>query len=291
MSQNRARGFALMFVSSMLVSLMGALVRLTRGMDGLSAFSTAFFRFAIGGWGVAVWFALGDRSLIPRRPFLVFIRGLIGAVAMIIYFHCIVTIGLARASILINTSPIWTAVLAPIATKERPSMRLWACVLAAFGGLYLLLVPPGGFGGVSSGDLAGLSSGIMAAVAVLVVKRLIKEESSPIIFIGLAAVGALLTLVPALKEGASHSYLAWGLLIGIGVSGALSKMLDAAAFKYISGTEGALWSVLTPAVNCVTGALAFQEPFTGRMAVGGVIVLSACGAAAVFSRAKQDAQQ
>lgn len=290
MRSNRTRGFALMAASSLMISLMSVLARLTRGMEALSAFSTSFFRFAIGGAAVAVWLMLSGRSMRPRRPFLLLIRGLLGSSAMVVYFHAIVTIGLAKASLLIYTAPIWAAVLAPLTTKESPSIRLWACVLSAFGGLYLLLLPSGGFGGVSAVDLAALGAGVLGGLAILVIKRLSAVESAPMIFLGLAAVGVLTTSVPTLNEGAAYSLPAWGLLIGIGVCGASAKILDAAAFKHISGTEGALWSMLAPAANCAAGALAFHEPFTARMAFGGAVVLAACGAAAVFGRAKQDAQ-
>ncbi len=290
MRQNRTRGFALMAASSLLISLMSVLARLTRGMEGLSAFSTSFFRFAIGGAAVAAWVFLSGRSLRPRRPLLLLIRGLLGSSAMVVYFHAIVTIGLAKASILIYTAPIWAAAFAPFATRESPSIRLWGCVLSAFGGLYLLLFPSGGFGGVSTIDAAALGAGVLGGLAILVVKRLSAVESAPMIFLGLAAVGALTTSVPALNEGAAYSTPAWGLLVGIGVCGAAAKILDAAAFRHISGTEGALWSMLAPAANCAAGALAFQETFTARMAFGSAVVLAACGAAAVFGRAKQDAQ-
>ena len=289
MRQNRTRGFALSAASALLISLMSVLTRLTRGMEGLSAFSTTFFRFAIGGAAVEGWLFLSKRPLRPRRPLLLLVRGLLGSSAMVVYFHAIVTIGLAKASILIFTAPVWAAVFAPLATRERPSIRLWACVLSAFGGLYLLLVPSGGFGGVSAIDMAALGAGVLGGLAILVVKRLSAVESAPMIFLGLAAVGALTTSVPALKEGAAYSTPAWGLLVGIGVSGAAAKILEAAAFKHISGTEGALWSMLAPMANCAAGALAFQEPFTARMALGGAVVLAACGAAAVSRTAEQDA--
>ena len=277
-------------LSALSVSFMCALTRLMRGMPGLSSYSAVFFRFLIGGAVVAVMVVRDDDSFHPNRPLLLFLRAVLGATAMIIFFQSIVEIGLAKASILIYTNPIWTALAAPIATKERPSPRLWFCLLASIGGLYLLLIPAdGGFDKISRMEIAALSAGFMAGMATLTVKRLTEDESPKMIFLGLAAVGLLTTGAKALEGGANYSLIGWALLIGIGVSGAAGKVLNSEALQRIGSAECSLWSMLTPAVNCIVAAAAFGEPITGRMAAGGAIVLAAC-AAALPNRAQPPAE-
>ena len=262
--------------SAVLVSVMAVLVRATAGLTGVTAYQTTFYRFAIG--AALVGAALAVRRSMPRPrnwPWLM-VRGGCGAAAMLIYFHSITRLGVAKGTILLYTNVIWAALLAPLLLRDRVGGRLWLAVGGAFAGIYLVLAPDGGLGAVSSDDVLALAAGLVGGVAVIGIKKARETDDTSTVFLALAACGIALTALPAVRAGVSFSPHAWALLIGIGVSGTLAKLLSDWAYRHVEGVEGAIWSMLTPVVTAVVGPVVFGEPASARGAVGSCLVVAAC---------------
>ena len=96
-----------------------------------------------------------------NRPWLIS-RGLFGGVAVAILFYLITRIGIAKATIFTYSYPIWAGLLAPFLLKDRITPGVWAAIAAAFGGLYLIIVPSQGIGAISWIDLLALSGGLLS---------------------------------------------------------------------------------------------------------------------------------
>ncbi|MBT3267583.1 DMT family transporter, partial [Candidatus Poribacteria bacterium] len=235
----RASSFAMLGGSAALISVMALLVRATAGLPGVSAYETTFFRFLIGGGLVGFTLLARRRAPAPRNYLWLGIRGLCGAGAMLIYFHSITHIGLAKGTVLLYTNVIWAALLAPLVLGDRIDRRLWASVGLAFAGVYLLLVPDGGLGGVSRGDLLALAAGLVGGIAVVAVKRVRETDDTSTVFLALAMSGVLLTVWPAARGGFGFDARAWPLLAGIGVTGTAAKLLSDSAYRYV---RGEIWS-------------------------------------------------
>ena len=195
---------------------------------------------------------------------------------MLIYFHSITRLGVAKGTILLYTNVIWAALLAPLLLRDRVGGRLWLAVGGAFAGIYLVLAPDGGLGAVSSDDVLALAAGLVGGVAVIGIKKARETDDTSTVFLALAACGIALTALPAVRAGVSFSPHAWALLIGIGVSGTLAKLLSDWAYRHVEGVEGAIWSMLTPVVTAVVGPVVFGEPASARGAVGSCLVVAAC---------------
>jgi len=267
--------------SSFVFSGMSLLVRLAKDVPGLSVYHTTFFRFLVGVVFVGVyWLGRRERVRFVNRSWLV-TRGVVGGVAVLLYFYGIVHVGLAKGTILNYTYPLWAAMMAPFILGERVSVGMWIAVLCALGGLYLLIVPSTGVGEVTYHDLLALSGGFLAGIAVLVIKRLRETDSSLSIFFSQSVFGLAMILYWTARTPMVFPAVGWVLCLGIGLVATVGQLMMTYAYKHVGGTEGSLLSLLTPVSNTILGVVLFREPLTFRAMVGGAIVLAACGYAAV----------
>jgi drug/metabolite transporter (DMT)-like permease len=266
----------MMGASAVLISVMAVLVRATTGLAGVTAYQTTFYRFAIGAVIVAMVLAARRVMPRPRNWRWLLIRGACGSGAMLIYFHSITRLGLAKGTILLYTNVIWAALLAPLLLRERVGGRLWVSVGLAFAGVYLVLAPTGGVGAISRDDALALAAGFVGGVAVVAIKKVRETDDTSTVFLALGGCGIALTAAPAVRAGASFSPQVWALFLGIGASGTLAKLLSDSAYRHVRGVEGAIWSMLTPVVNTVAGPLLFKEAVSARGAAGSCLVVAAC---------------
>jgi uncharacterized membrane protein len=162
-----------MVVAAILFALMGVLVKQASG--DFSSAELVFYRSAFGLaaiWGVIAW--RSGRLFSPlatSHGATHFWRGLSGFSALVLFFYAIGRLPLATAVTLNYTAPLFLAVLSVWWLRERHGRGLVAAVILGFVGIVLLLRPQ-----VQQQAwvpaLAGLVSGMLAAVAYVNVKQL-----------------------------------------------------------------------------------------------------------------------
>ncbi len=275
------RGVLWMLASTVMFSLMSMLVRLADLSYGINAWKTTEFRFVIGLVVVLlISFWKRDPLRFVNRRWL-FSRGFFGGAAVCIFFFSINRIGIAKAAILTYSYPLWAGLLAPLLLKDRITPGLWTALLAALAGLYLIIVPAHGLGGVSWLDLLALAGGLLSGWAILSIKKLHATDSSRAILCSQCFFGLLIVAVPAQAGGYAFPALAWIVLLGVGLCAAVAQLQMTYAYKFIGATEGSLLSMLTPVINLGLGLLCFREPVSLRALIGCAIVLVSCVYAAI----------
>lgn len=273
-----------MALSSFVFSAMSFLVRLAKEIDGVTFFDSAFFRFAVGIAVVAVYWRLSPTPIQITNWRWLALRGSVGGAAVLLYFYGIIAAGLAKGTILNYTYPIWAAILAPFLLRERVRPGLWIAVIAAFAGLYLLVVPSEGIGSVTHHDLIALAGGFLAGIAVLAIKRLRDTESSWTIFLSQSVFGLAMVGYWTAQRPFRFPVAGWVVLVSIGAVATVGQLLMTYSYKHVGGTEGSLLGLLTPVGNVIVGVTAFGEAFSARALCGGVVVLLACAYAAIPPR-------
>jgi len=270
-----------MISSAVFFSLMSVLVRVAAESQGVSAWKSAEFRFLISMalvLAISLW--LRDPLRFVNRPWLVS-RGMFGGAAASIYFYSITQIGIAKATIFTYTYPIWAGLLAPFLLKDRIKPGVWVAVSAAFGGLYLIIVPSEGLGAISWLDLLALLGGMLSGWAILSIKKLHETDTSRAILFSQCFFGLLIVEAPAVPEGYSLGMTAWMILAGTGLLATIAQLQMTHAYKFIGATEGSLLCMLTPVISVLLGMIFFHEPLTLRALFGCTIILSSCAYAAV----------
>lgn len=275
------RGALWMISSAILFSIMSAVVRVAADFQGISAWKTAEFRFLISiALVVAVSYAMRDPLRFVNLPWLVS-RGLFGGAAACIFFYSITQIGIAKATIFTYTYPVWAGLLAPFLLKDRIKPGVWAAVLAAFGGLYFIIVPPEGLGAISWLDMLALFGGLLSGWAILSIKKLHETDTSRAILFSQCFFGLIIAEPAALPQGYSFTLTAWISIAAIGLLATIAQLQMTHAYKFISATEGSLLCMLTPVINVFLGMMFFHEPVSLRALLGCIAVIASCTYVAV----------
>lgn len=163
-----------MLVAGASFAAMGVFVKL--GAQWFSSEELVFYRSVFGLVVISVavlwWHGREAREHLFGAHFLKHLsRGLVGFIALMLFFYSLTRLPLAAAITLNYTSPLFLALVMPFLLKERPSLLQYLSVLLGFVGVVLLLRPWQPGGDVVAG-LAGLASGLFAAWAYVHVRQL-----------------------------------------------------------------------------------------------------------------------
>ena len=217
---------------------------------------------------------------------LVFWRGFVATVLLVMYFYAIAMIPLAAAVTLNYTSPLFLALLLVLWVGE-PVRRGFHLVLAVgFIGVMLLLQPTLERG-QWLGALFGLGSGIISSVAYLNVRRLGElgepEWRTVFYFSALSAVGGLPWLLSA---GPFHAIdlRGWLLLLGIGAFGVLAQLCMTAAYKRGKTLTSASLAYSTVVFSSIFGMLLWAESLSWPSGLGVALIIASGVAATALSR-------
>ncbi len=272
-----------MLVAAALFALMSVLVK-----HASSTFSPAelvFYRSAFG--LVAIWVVIAARHRRLLAPLATphlkahFWRGLSGFAALVLFFYALSRLPLATAVTLNYTAPLFLAALSAWWLRERHRRGIIGAVLLGFAGIVLLLRPQ-----VQGQDwlpaLAGLVSGMLAAVAYVNVKQLgrLGESEWRVVFYFtlIATVGGATWMAVA----GFHTPQAgdWPWLIGIGVTATVAQLaLTRAYHRGRTLLVGSL-AYTTVGFSALYGVLLFGETLP-LLAWIGMAVVAAAGVWAV----------
>jgi drug/metabolite transporter (DMT)-like permease len=272
-----------MLVAAALFALMSVLVK--HASAHFSPAELVFYRSAFG--LVAIWSVIAIRH---RRPWALLAtpnfkahvwRGLSGFAALVLFFYALSQLPLATAVTLNYTAPLFLAALSAWWLREHHGRGLNGAVLLGFVGIVLLLRPQvEGQAWVPA--LAGLVSGMLAAVAYVNVKQLGKlgepEWRVVFYFTLLSTVGGVVWMTFAGFHPPKTSDWPW--LIGIGVTATVAQLaLTRAYHRGRTLTVGSL-AYTTVGFSAVYGVVLFGERLP-LLAWIGMAVVAAAGVWAV----------
>ena len=190
-------GTTLFIVSTVCFSAMHAVVRHLGVVEDMHAFVIAFWRCLIGGGALFLW-ALTRGTPVPnaRAAGLICVRAAINTGAMLAFFAALAMTELATVTALNFTAPLFTTLGAWAFLGERLRARRITALAIGFVGVLIVIRP--GFETIGLGPVLTLTSAVLWAVAMLVIKHLTASVDSVSITAYSGLIMAAMTLVPAL---------------------------------------------------------------------------------------------
>lgn len=163
----------------------------------------------------------GWKKLWPQRPGLVALRVGFACVELFLAFYAFRHLSLAESYALFFTMPLWVALLAALLLGEHLHRRQIIAIIIGFTGVLIANYRPEGLSALGLGQLAGLGAALLAALGLIIMRRIGKSENGTnvllFLFGGLALFNALTLGEPvALNQQQLGLILLAGLVMATG---------------------------------------------------------------------------
>ena len=227
-------GMAMMVLSTACLAAMYVGIRSVPG--GMHPFQIVFLRNLFGLCFLLAWHARSLASLYRTAQLKTHgLRSVLNVAAMMMFFSAVVVTPLVDVSALAFTAPLFASLLAVPLLGERFHWYRAAALAVGFAGTLLVLRP--GLNAISGGHLLLLGSASVWGVALMVIKKLTRNDSSATVTVYSGTFMTPITLVAAsfYWQWPSLEQLLWTALIAaLGTVGQISlaqsfRMADASA--------------------------------------------------------------
>lgn len=261
-----ALSFSLM---SLTVKMAGQRIPVMELVFARAAVVTALAGIDLGRRRVPLW----DR-LAP----LLLARGLVGFVALSLFYYSVVHLPLAEATVLHFTNPVFTAVIAALFLREALRPREFALALASLAGVVVMVRPAGLLGaGPPLPPLAvasSLAASLLAAVAYVIVRHMRRLDAMLIVFhfAAISVIGAAPLMLPSfvMPRGVD-----WAVLAGVGVSTFFGQLFLTLGLQRERAGRATTAGYLQIVFATLWGALVFSD-LPGPMTLLGAAIIVGC---------------
>lgn len=267
----------------------------------LSALAFAFMGVAVkiaGGEGIPVLEIIAARALVSlvlsfgdvkrkgipifgQHRLLLLMRGAVGFAALVGVYYALVHLPFAEATVLQYLHPMFTAVLALVFLRERPTAATVACIALSFVGLLLMVRPGFLFGGHAADyDKLAVGLGIAGAfgsgIAYTLVRKLSNLEDPSVIVFYFPLV-CLPATVLFLGDGfVMPQGITWLWLLAVGVFTHIGQVSLTRAMQTETASRAGSFSYSQVVFAAILGVLVFGEVPGLWTLVGAMLIM--CGA-------------
>ena len=184
------KGVLFMLASTFIGAINGAITKfLSQSMD---PFEIVFYRNFIGILIILYSFKKISTSINTSKLHLLFLRGLLGSLAMLLFFYTIAKIPLGVAVVLNKTSPFFVTILAYYLMNEKINTKTFIALLIGFLGVIFIIKP---FGiELSLEHILGVLGGFFAAAAYATIKKIKDIYDARLIMLSFMSVGMIIPL-------------------------------------------------------------------------------------------------
>lgn len=234
-----------MLAAGLLFAITGAFAKLLS--ESMSSLEVSFFRNITGLIIILLSLSKSPLNNIGGKPFLLFFRGFIGFVALLMYFYNIAHIPLAEAQTFSKTSPIFTAIFSYLILKERLNIIAWFGVFIGFIGI--LFITGFDITNLSKTDFLGILSGVGAALAYTSIRELknyYETRAIVLSFMGIGTIGPIILMAIGefyttttfdffIAPFIIPTYFDIYYILGLGITATLSQLFMTKAYSLAKG--------------------------------------------------------
>lgn len=238
--------------------------------------------------GALVAFAVArmrGASLVANDRKAIFWRSLFGTAAMGTTFYALSsrTLPLGDTVTLLNLTPVFLAVLAPLFLRERTSASVGFAILIALVGVALVVHPSFAWkdGATQPGPTAGATAGVavlaafLASIAMMLLRRVGRTESAESIAVHFSLFAGVTMSVLALFDLRMPTLRDAGLMLAAGVSAGFAQLAMTRAYSLERAARVSGMGYLAVVASALLGAAVLRErPTLGAIAGMGLVVAS-----------------
>lgn len=266
--RSRARARLFLLGSSLCFGLMAVLARLlSRGPGGFSAGQLTAIRFVFGAAVSLLAFRLRPGLYRPRNRRLLWTRGVSGGIVVVLYFLALQRIPAGEAGMLYNLFPVIATAMSVRAFGERPTIHLAIALLAATGGVVLVLGNGSLSFGFGLGQGLALGASVFAALSSVVIRAMRATDNAATIFFYLC-LGGLPVAAPLALGPWPSATGAWAVAGVMALVAFAAQVLLAEAYGALAISEAAIWLQLTPLAQYLLAAALLGERVSAAGAAG-----------------------
>ncbi|MDP2889953.1 MAG: DMT family transporter [Bacteroidota bacterium] len=280
MSDN-SKGILLTLGSVVFFALMAVLVK---AVPNVSSYQTTFFRFAIGLGILGILSLFGIIQLKFNDKKNLFWRGIVGGIAVYLFYLAIIKLGVGKGSVYVYSYPIFATLFSMLILKEKVEPIKFVVIFISFAGLVLLSV--GGkesLAGMGIYELIAIAGSVTTGLAVVFVKKLHDSDNSYAIFFSQCIVGFWLFLIPSGATQAKGNLNELLLLVLVGIVATIGQLFMTEGYRYVNVATGSLLQSMVPVFNLLSGWLIFHEQFTTIEMTGAFVIVGSCFALVVIN--------
>jgi drug/metabolite transporter (DMT)-like permease len=262
-------GGLLVLISALLFAGVGAIVKAAAA--DLPIEVVVFFRNSVAMLFFLPWLMMRQRDLSLRTGclHLHLLRSAAGLASMYCFFIAVKMMRLADAMLLSYTLPIFIPIIEWFWLKEPVSRQTKIAVIVGFIGIALILKP--GSGLFQAAGLAGLASGVLAAFAMVGIRRMTVSEPVVRIVFYFTTFGTLVSSVPlAWAWETPDGHLLWA-LCAMGILAILAQMCLTKGYSLAPAGQVGPFNYGNVVFAALLGWLIWGETLDGLTLAGAVL--------------------
>ncbi len=237
-------------------SIMSALIK--QASTQVSTEMVVFFRSLFGMAMLTPWLAAnGWQALRTGVARFHAARALTGVAAMYCFFYAIAHLNLGVAVLLTFTAPLFIPFIARWLLAEAVEPRIYLAIAIGFGGIALILNPDSG--SISPAAYVGLLGGILAATAMVFIRRLSLSEPAPRVVFYFTLTGTVGGALPMVSHWQPPNGQAWLLLLGVAFFATAGQLLLTRGYSYAPAARIGLYTYISVVFAGLIGWLVWAE--------------------------------
>ncbi|SMC34750.1 EamA domain-containing membrane protein RarD [Fulvimarina manganoxydans] len=208
-------------------------------------------------------------------------RGFIGVTSMVLGFYSITKLPYPEWITINYATPLITVVLAALFLGETVRAYRWTAVAVGLCGVAVVTLPRFTIGGEAleaaeiSGILAVLGSSMVAAIAMIQVRKLAQREATATIVLYFTLTSTFFSLFTVPFGWIATSPSQTALLVTAGILGGIGQLLLTSAYRFADTSTIAPFEYSSLILAIMIGAFLFAEPVSLWTVTGGAIVVAA----------------
>lgn len=275
-------GIACKVTSVFIFVLMSTLLK---SAEGIPAGELVFFRSFFAFFPVVIYLAYTHQlqgAMATSDIFGHVWRGLVGVMSMLSGFYALTLLPLPESIAINYASPLMIVVLSAIFLKEQVRIYRWTAVLVGFAGVLIIVWPRLSMfsnGGMSQtegiGAIFALIAALSSAVAMMLVRKLVKHERTATIVIYFSLTSTVIALFTLPFGWVVPQLWQLALLVGAGFAGGIAQIFLTECYRHAEMSTIAPFEYTSMLLGLGIGYVVFGDVPTVQMLIGSSIVIGA----------------